>query len=43
MTNEKLETAIEEHLLKKLEEDLTPDQITQLRTKVNTIRELAAE
>ena len=38
--NDKIETAIEEHLLKKLDEDLSQEEIGLLEMKVNTIRKL---
>ena len=38
--NDKIKTAIEEHLLKKLDEDLSQEEIGLLEMKVNTIRKL---
>ena len=41
--NQEIETAINEHLKQKLQEDLSPEDSNALRVKVETIRELASE
>lgn len=41
MTNERIESAIEEHLLTQLERDLTSEEIQALQQKVYTVRKLA--
>ena len=41
MANDNIEAAIEDRLIKALDEDLDTDQVTLLEHKVNTVRKLA--
>ena len=41
--NDEIESAINEHLKEKLQQDLSPDESNALRVKVEVIRSLAAE
>ena len=39
--NERIEQAIEDHLVSKLDADLTQEEITLLESKVSTVRKLS--
>lgn len=41
MANEKIETAIERHLMQKVSEDMSQEDIELLKQRVQTIRELS--